>query len=188
MEHRRQAILIAIVLVIAVTALTLGAAILVPFPVKITGSLVTFSGTVEHVSPAQTSRPLQPESDIPLILQPGERILLSEDASATLTFGAGRGRIIINGPATLVLVSLARRATLPGHLFALQHFPRHYELMFEQSGGTASYIFDTVLFDAGFLEVTIRLPGTTFAPRQPCWSIVFGEEGTPSVREYPCPP
>ena len=135
-----KAILIAIVLVIAVTALTLGAAILVPFPVKITGSLVTFSGTVEHVSPAQTSRPLQPESDIPLILQPGERILLSEDASATLTFGAGRGRIIINGPATLVLVSLARRATLPGHLFALQHFPRHYELMFEQSGGTASYI------------------------------------------------
>lgn len=188
MEHRRQAILIAIVLVLAATALTLGAAILVPFPVKITGSLVAFNGTVEHGSPAQTARPLQPESDIPLILKPGDRLLLSQHASATLTFSAGHGRVIINGPAALVLVSLARRATLPGHLFVLQHFPRQYSLTFEQSGGTASYVFDTLLFDAGLLEVTIRLPGTTFTPCQPCWSIVFDDKGVPSVREYPCPP
>ncbi len=187
MEHRRRAILAAIALVSVLTALTLGVAILVPFPVEITGSLVAFSGTVEHVPPGQVSRPLRPASDISLILEPGARITLSEGASATLAFSTSRGRVIINGPASLVLVSLARRATLPGHLFVWQRFPRRFELEFEQSGGTASYVFDTDLFDDGLLNVTIRLPGTTFVPQQPCWSIVFEGEGIPSVREYPCP-
>ncbi len=187
MEHRRRAILAAIALVSVLTALTLGVAMLVPFPVELTGSLIAFSGTVEYVPPGQISRPLRPESDTPLILEPGTRIILSEDASATLAFDASRGRVIINGPTSLALVSLARRATLPGHLFDWQRVPRRFELTFEQSGGTASYVFDTNLFDAGLLKVTIRLPGTTFVPQQPCWSIVFGDKETPSVREYPCP-
>jgi|GEM_PF-6178000 hypothetical protein len=188
MEHRRRAILTAITLVSAVTALTVGMAILVPFPVQITGSLVAFSGAVEHVPPDQLSRPLQPESDIPLILEAGARIVLSEGASATLAFAASQGRVVINGPATLVLVSYTRRATLPGHLFVWQRFPRRFELTLEQSGGTASYVFDPDLFDAGLLELTVRLPDTTFAPQQSCWSIVFNDQEVPSVREYPCPP
>lgn len=187
MEHRRRAILVAIALVSVVTTLTLCAAMIAPFPVELSILLVTFDGELEYAPAETTARPLQPQFDTPLTLKPGDSVRLAEDTTAILTLDAGQGRIVINGPATFALVSLVRRATLPGHLFVSQRFPRHFELIFEQAGGTASYVFDPAIF-ATQLDIKIVLPDTTFVPRQPCWSIVLSDTASPSIREYPCSP
>lgn len=187
MEPRRRLILVAIALVSAVTLLALCAAMVVPFPVALSISLITFSGELEYAPAEANARPLQPQPDAPLTLTSGDSVRLTENATAILTLAPGQGRIVINGPATLTLISLVRWASLPGHLVVSQRFPRRFELILEQAGGTASYAFDPAPF-ATQLDVRIRLPDGTFAPRQPCWSIAFRDAGSPSTREYPCSP
>jgi hypothetical protein len=178
---------VAIALVSVVTTLTLCAAIIAPFPVELSILLVTFNGELEHAPAGTTAHLLRSQFDTPLTLKPGDSIRLAEDSTAILTLDAGQGRIVINGPATLTLISLVRRASLPGHLVVSQRFPRRFELILEQAGGTASYVFDPATF-ATQLDIKILLPETTFVPDQPCWSIVLRDAESPSIREYLCSP
>ncbi|MGQ9848781.1 MAG: hypothetical protein ACUVSU_01890 [Aggregatilineaceae bacterium] len=188
MEQKKRAIVLAIGLVGLATSATLIAAILIPFAVNVPASLVSLSGTVEYLSPHQRPRQLQASSDIPFALQAGDSLHIAAESRAILTLQVGHGRIVTNGPTTLSLVRSAREATLLGHLFGSERFPRRYTLVLRQTGGMASYVFEAERFASGRLNLSVQLPDRIFVPDQPCWAIVFPDEGPPSVREYPCTP
>ena len=188
MERKKRTIVLAIGLVGLATGATLVAAMLIPFAVNVPASLVSLSGTAEYISPHQRPRQLQAPSAIPLALQAGDSLRIAAESRAILTLEVGNGRIVTNGPTTLRLVRSAREATLLGHLFGSERFPRRYTLALQQTGGMASYVFETEALISGRLDLSVQLPDRVFAPSQPCWAIVFPDEGPPSVREYPCTP
>lgn len=187
-QQKMRTIGLATGLVGLATGATLIAAMLIPFAVNVPASLVSLSGTVEYLSPHQRPRQLQASSAIPFALQAGDSLRIAAESRAILTLQVGHGRIVTNGPATLSLVRSAREATLLGHLFGSERFPRRYTLVLRQTGGMASYVFEAERFASGRLNLSVQLPDRIFVPDQPCWAIVFPDEGPPSVREYPCAP
>lgn len=186
MERPKRIIALALALVGMATAASLLAAILIPFPVNLSASVISSNGAVEIISPRHGSRPLRSAPASSVSLEVGDSLHLDADSTAIVSLQAGPGRIVINGPGTLTLLTSARRATLLGHLFASDHFPRRYQLALEQTGATASYVFEPKTFATRSIDLSVRLPESDFVPGQPCWTIIFGDAEPPSVRQYPC--
>ncbi|MEW6579796.1 MAG: hypothetical protein AB1435_11445 [Chloroflexota bacterium] len=188
MERRTCGITLALGLVLLGVLAAVAAGLLFPYAVDAPATLVGVSGDVQRARPHQRPQPLDPQDAAAMRLKAGDSLILAPHSTATVALDLYGGRILLEGPLTFTLVESSRRATLAGHLVTSRRFARDYTLTLEQDGGTASYVFSDADPPLASLAVTVRLPGTSFTPSLPCWSVAFAGDGTPTVREYNCAP
>ncbi len=188
MERRTCAITLALGLVLLGVVAAVAAGLLFPYTVGVPATLVGASGDVQRARPHQRPQPLDPQDAATVRLSAGDSLILAPHSTATVVLDLCGGRVLLEGPLTFTLVESSRRATLAGHLVASRRFTRDYTLTLEQDGGTASYVFSDADPPLASLAVTVRLPGSSFTPHLPCWSVAFTGDSAPAVREYDCAP
>jgi hypothetical protein len=188
MERRTCGITLALGLVLLGVVAALAAGLLFAYAVSVPATLMAVNGDVQRARSHQRPQPLDPQDAAEVRLQVGDSLILAPHSTATIVLDLCGGRILLEGPLTFTLAESSRRATLAGHLVTSRRLARDYTLALEQDGGTASYVFSDADPPLASLAVTVRLPGTSFTPSLPCWSVAFAEDGTPTVREYDCAP
>ncbi|MBP8973756.1 MAG: hypothetical protein KBH93_07745 [Anaerolineae bacterium] len=189
MERRTWGIALALGLVLLSVVAAVAIGLLFAYEVNMPATLVGISGDVQRVRPHQRPQPLAPQDVASLRLQAGDSLILAPGSTAAVALDLCGSRILLEGPLTFTLAESSRRATLAGHLLASRRPAQGYTLTLEQDGGTASYVFSDADPPLTSLSVTVRLPGTSFTPGLPCWSVTFAGNGSsPTVREYDCAP
>jgi hypothetical protein len=122
---------------------------------------------------------------VDLSLRPGEGIRLGIDADAQLeVIKNGEGVVYLSDGAVWKVVESHRRGTAIEHI---RNRADEYEIIIEQTGGTAIYDFSQAEPSFERLNITLRFADGDMQPEVPCFQVTAPtDESASAVVEVPC--
>lgn len=155
---------------------------LVPFQVDLRAGYNTAQGDVRLRDPLGNESELESSTRL---ISPGETVEIEGGSTLQIEIIEDSNAFAyLIGPATWKLLNAEREATMLGHM---RNAANEYEVVIEQTAGTAVYDFSRADLTPADIKLVLRFPDGEYQPRMTCFQATAPEAETPSaVVEVPC--